>query len=149
ELPEEFHFAAITAPTSELLYQRFVDADLAAVEPVVSLEATYGEVERAWWPWIAALALAAGGVLGWRRWSRRGTGDAGAEARFRVPEPATPFNVIGLLREIHVTNGLAPDEKAELEAAIVALERDYFASEANAPATDLGALAERWVARAR
>jgi hypothetical protein len=147
ELPEEFHFAAIRAPTSELLYQRFVDADLAAVEPVVSLEATYGEVERAWWPWLVALALAAGGVFGWRQWTARGAGAAGVEARYRVPEPATPFNVIGLLREIHVTNGLAPGEKQELEQEIARLERGYFASEAE-PEEDLAAVAGRWVGRA-
>lgn len=149
ELPEEFRFGAVSVPTKELLHQRFVDADLAAVGPVVELEAAYGEVERALWPWFLAAALAAGGFLGWRRWSARGARTAVAEVRFRVPEPATPFSVIGLLREIQATDGLSGGEQAELEQAIAALEREYFAAGAAPAEADLAPLAERWVARAR
>jgi len=148
ELPREFCFGKVATP-GELHYQRFVDADLAAVEPVVSLEATYGEVERPLWPWGLAALLAGGGFFAWRHLRGRTAARTGPTARFRVPEPATPFSVIGLLREIQGSGGLATDEKTELESAIAALERDYFAAAEAQGGADLCALAERWVARAR
>jgi hypothetical protein len=70
------------------------------------------------------------------------------QARFRVPEQATAFNVLGLLRQIHANNGLANDERAELEREIAALEQRFFAADGDAQG-DLKPIAERWTARAR
>jgi hypothetical protein len=131
-----------------MLYQRYVDADLAAVEPVVSLEQRYGERS------LLPLLLAGGALLliGGATWlavrARRGRVATERVARFRVPESVSPFTVIGLLRSIEAHNGVSHAERDELQRQISALERHYFddqpPSGADGP-PDLHAIAERWV----
>ena len=56
ELPKSFTFASVKLPTKEkdgILYQRYNDADLAAVEQTVSLEQRYG-TEGSNWKWYLA-----------------------------------------------------------------------------------------------
>ena len=48
EAPKEFKFAAAKVDGAEMTYQRYVDADLAKVSPVVALESRYGEPTYAW-----------------------------------------------------------------------------------------------------
>jgi hypothetical protein len=147
ELPAEFRFGTPKVAEAKLEYQRFVDADLAAVGPLVALERSYGERGAgALRPWlIGSLAvLGAGGVCFWLLRARRRT--APVAARFRVPEPITPFTVLGLLRDIQARNGIAAQELRELELAIQSIERGYFADDGEGP--ELERLAEEWVERA-
>jgi len=147
ELPEEFEFPAPKVETASLEHYRYVDADLATVEPRVQLERRYGEPRRTWmYALPLALLAAVGFAFAALRLRKR---PAAAEAeRFRIPEQATAFNVLGLLREIHANNGLAPDERVELEQDIETLERHYFAKGGGGE-TDLRAVAVRWASRAR
>src|SRR5262249_56296155 len=46
ELPTTFRFAAVKLPAKEVIYQRYSDADLAAVGEEVSLAKTYGQKRR-------------------------------------------------------------------------------------------------------
>src|SRR5262249_4442787 len=66
-LPTTFRFAAVKLPAKEVIYQRYSDADLAAVGEEVSLEKTYGQRRsRAVWVAVAvgsALLLALGVVI--------------------------------------------------------------------------------------
>ena len=63
-----------------------------------------------------------------------------------MPEPVTPFTVLGLLRDIQHNDGLTEPAKHELAASIQRLERHYFA-EPSADAPDLHAIAADWLAR--
>ncbi|MBV20880.1 MAG: hypothetical protein CMJ61_01805 [Planctomycetaceae bacterium] len=111
------------------------------------MEARYGEVAGpGLWTWLLGTAVALALALGVRsalRSAARGPG----EARFTVPEPLSPFTVIGLLRRIESTNGLTPDSRVELQGQIQNIEEHYF-GEADGTRPDLSEIAQTWVQRA-
>ncbi len=144
--PTRFRFASAKREDTKLVHQRYVDADLATVGAEIDLERRYDDRGFPWlWTLLGVLAVALG-FFGWRR-ALRGRGE-GAVARWRVPEPATPFAVLGLLREIQSGNGLDASAHAELDAEIVRVERQYFAPTPGEP-LDLAAIAQEWVRKAR
>ncbi|MDP6384810.1 MAG: hypothetical protein QGI93_01310 [Planctomycetota bacterium] len=148
QLPDSFAFGStvLAEEEVELTYQRYVDADLASVGQTISLEARYGEVAGpGLWTWLLGTALALALALGVRsalRSAARGPG----EARFTVPEPLSPFTVIGLLRRIESTNGLTPDSRVELQGQIQDIEEHFF-GEADGTRPDLSEIAQTWVQR--
>lgn len=147
-LPERFEFGDPKVDAASSEYFRYVDADLASVERIVPLEHRYGEKRTNWFAWIGAV-VAAGSVAGFVALrARKRPAAERDERRFRTPESPTAFNVLGLLRQIHANNGLAPNERSELEREIETLERRYFAADGEADG-DLRQVAARWVARAR
>ena len=147
ELPDTFTFGSALADGAEMEYQRFVDADLKSVEPIVSLEEHYGKRSLAFllgWA-VAVLGMIAVGGAGFvaLRRTRRTTGPT---VRFRMPESISPFTVIGLLREIEAENGVTEFERTELLAHIERLESFYFEDDQR-ETPDLRAIAETWVRR--
>jgi hypothetical protein len=145
--PTQFEFAGSARDDVKLLFQRYVDADLKEVEQVVALEERYA-APRSIWPWVGGgavgLFLLSGLVYGWRRWSR-GTADH-VEA-FRVPDPLTPFTVLGLLNDIDRKSRLAAGDREDLLRSIHDVEQSYFDRQTNG-APDLAAVADEWVRRA-
>jgi hypothetical protein len=130
-----------------MTYQRYVDADLAKVGPVVSLESRYGEPTYAWAWRLGGGLLAAVLALGAFVALLRSRPKRVRAARFAMPEVVTPFSVLGLLREIEHKNGLSAPQKGELAASIQQLERHYFA-ESNGAEPDLEKIAETWISLA-
>ncbi len=146
ELPATFTFAEPKVETATNERFRYVDADLASVEPTVSLERQYGQASRAWIWWSAGLLVAlVGGFFFLRRVAKP---KAAPKSRFQVPETVTPFTVIGLLRDIQLNNGLAPDARQSLAGDIERIERHYFGDE-RVETPDLRSVAETWAGRAR
>lgn len=145
-LPTTFTFPTPKVETTTVERFRYVDADLASVEPTVSLERTYGEASKSWlWVTVGVIGLAAFVMWFVRRNAKPVVVQAG---RFQVPESPTPFNVIGLLRDIQANDGLAPDARTSLATDIDRIERHYFGDQ-RAEAPDLRGVAQAWVARAR
>ena len=60
-LPKTFQFASAKVPIQEMVYQRYQDADLQAVEQVIPLEKTYATKGANWFLW--SLGLAGSGLL--------------------------------------------------------------------------------------
>jgi len=145
-LPETFTFGTPRVETKELLYQRFVDADLAKAEKTISLDASYGE-RRSRWPMITGLAtlalLAAAGVV----FVLRRRPKMEARARFHLPETVTPFTAIGFLRELATDGVLGETDRTTLASQIESLERFYFADQAGEQ-PDLDAIVSTWLRRA-
>jgi hypothetical protein len=147
EPPKLFHFGSAQIDGAEMTYQRYNDADLVSVGPEVVLGAKIGGGRSAW-PWVAAaagvalLALLAGMVV--RLWRR----PKPVDEAWKLPEPLTPFTVMGLLRQIQRNNGFDAARQAELQDSIAGLERRYFAAEGNGE-FDLKRLAEDWIRRTR
>ncbi len=148
ELPETFEFARAKVATAEVDYQRYVDADLESVEPVISLEARYGETSKAPMALFALFgALALGcGFVGVNAWKKRAVGPRD-ERRFALPDELTPFTVIGFLRDIEGKNGISKAQRADLLAHIRRVETYYF-EENDAEQPDLESIAKTWHQRA-
>ncbi len=146
----QFMFASATVPLEEETWQRYEDADLVAVEQSVTLQEAYDEPSRT--PMYAGLGIAAmvlvGGGLTW--WLlRKPQQTQVAERRFEMPEHATPFNVLSLLKDIERNNGLSPENKNELATSINRIERYFFAEEKDAEVPNLHEVAQSWVRKAR
>jgi len=144
--PETFRFAAAKVDGAEMTYQRYADADLTRVTPVIALNERYGRPSRArvgWAAGAAAVAIALAAAAAAFRAFRPRPGRERVD-RFRMPEPVTPFSVLGLLREIQHDDGLSGPAGRELAASIHRLERHYFA-EPSAAEPDLRAIATAWL----
>jgi hypothetical protein len=144
--PATFRFAKAAVDGAELVYQHYVDADLAKVGPEVSLEATYDRPRYAWLGWVGASLLALV-VVAAVMWKIRSVPRRVALERFQMPERVTPFSVLGLLREIQHNNGFSAPQTQELVSSIERIERCYFA-ESDGDSVDLREVAETWIRRA-
>ena len=142
----KFAFPTPKVSQAEAIYQRYVDADLAKVDPLVDLEANYGDPSRAglWWTLGGLAAVLTLGFLAFRLRPRTATAATG---RFAMPDPVTPFAVLGLLRDIERHNGLAEPKKRELAASIASLESHYFAGSSQTT-PDLDRVASTWIGQA-
>lgn len=146
ERPTSFTFGAAKVETEEEQRFRYVDADLASVGPTIDLEAVYGEERSLLWVWVLALVvLVALVVYGVRSASRP---QVEVEGPGRIPDPLTPFSLLGLLRGIESRDGLSSDQHGALEGEIARLERHFFGDEFEESEPDLRRIAEEWVARA-
>ena len=143
--PTSFRFASAKVDDADMVFQRYVDADLAKVGAEVSLQERYERARYAWAWWagggLLALAFAAFAIRLLRSGPKRL-----ASTRFQMPERVTPFSVLGLLRDIQQNNGLAAPEMQELAGSIEGIERHYFAESGGAP-VDLTRVAESWIRR--
>jgi hypothetical protein len=149
-----FVFPEPKIEVAESILQRYDDADLVTAEQAVAFG---GRIARRFprWPLIAGVAGGSIALLGFLvlLWRALANPTPIGPHRFSVPEPATPFAVLQLLRDIQSTNGLDDRGHAELQDSIERLERTFFADDtaATAPAADhdLTAIAGSWVTRAR
>lgn len=146
EHPKEFQFGSSLIADATMEHQRYVDADLASVEAVISLEQQYGE-PVAMWPWYTGggIAFVIGLVLVYVQLSK--PQEQVIARRFHVPDDVTPFTVIGLLKDIESNNGLNPDRSQELAGTINRLEQYYF-YDRDGDEPDLHNIASDWASKA-
>ena len=151
-LPKTFRFASVKVPTKEkegILYQRYSDADLSAVEQEVSLERRYGTKSNLWlWLLISGGVFGLGllGVLVWLATRPRKLAVMGLQ----LPANLTPFTVLELLQRLKADGPLNPAQRADLEAVILGIEEYYFAADRNGhPPPDLRGIAERFAGAGR
>jgi hypothetical protein len=143
-----FHFPEAAMAGAKMVFKRYADADLVEVEPRLAL-AGLRLRPSPWWQWLVSgvvlLAVAAGAV--W--WLRRHKPETSQEKPIYVlPEPATPFTVMSLLRRMQTDATLRWTEanRAELAQSIQRLEAYFFARERNGdPEPDLAGIGRRWV----
>jgi hypothetical protein len=145
ELPAKLEFPISKIENAKMAYSKYVDADLAAADPITPLLARYGKVDRSrlYYGIIAGFVglVAAGLVI--PRLMRKLLHKPVEET---VQTPAEPFAVLGLLRGIQQDKSLSQSVKDELSAAIRAVEECYFSadSQASSASPDLGSLVIRW-----
>ncbi len=148
ELPTSFTFPAVKLPTKATegtVFQRYVDADLAAVAQTVTLEALYGtkrlavsSTAFAGAAAVAGLVLAAVGLV-----VARVLRPAAVAGGVRLPDTLTPFSVARLLTDVRPTVPAA--RRAELDRDLEVVERGYFA-DGSGDRPDLRRVAEKWAA---
>jgi hypothetical protein len=144
QLPKAFRFPSVKVPAKEVIYQRYDDADLAAVGQDVSLERVYGSKSQAWL-WLLAGGLIIGGLLAallivlLLRTGRK------APTGIELPANLNAFTTLELLQRWRDDDRLTTDQRAAIGRDIEAIERHYFAADlSDEPAPDLRAIALRW-----
>ena len=144
-LPDSLQFPKAKTDVAKITYQKYVDADLAAAEPVTPLLARYGKVDRTrqYYTIAAVLGSLLVAGIGLPRLMRS---VAPAKVEKIAEIPSEPFAVLGLLRSIEQEKSLNPSLKDELAEAIRSVEESYFsavmAEKGTAP--ELGVLVARW-----
>ena len=146
DLPKTFDFGSPKLEVKEAIYQRYDDADLATVESTVVLGKRYGKTSKAWIWILSIVVIACGGCVA-LLWLRPRREQAKEQHKYHVPENITPFTVLGLLRQIQLTNGLDQRGHEELNSTIDQLEHSYFYEDQQAT-DDLREIANVWVTRA-
>jgi hypothetical protein len=146
ETPPNFRFGKARDGETKMVYQRYSDADLVAVEQVISLEAQYGQGSSSWLWWLVggSVALLVLGFVVVRRLRRPPTDD---RCRWQLPETVTPFTILGLLERLRHEARLSEAQRGELMQSIRQLEQCYFAAsdgEGNGD-VDLRKVAESWL----
>ncbi|MFK7767278.1 MAG: hypothetical protein AB8B55_08660 [Mariniblastus sp.] len=144
--PKTFDFpTADTDQLKEVVYQRYVDADLASVEGTVNLEEKYGKKSYAWMIWAAVGALVLLTLLtGLTVWLMARPKKEKPKSRLDFDNELSPFAAISLLQEIHANNGMSEGKKNELAAAIDQLEAHYFGQSETAGSPDLKSEVKKW-----
>ena len=144
--PKTFAFASSKMAETEMLFQRFADADLVEVDRIVDLEEAYGQASYAWLGRggvAVMLVLIAGAVI--LMVANRGRKHAPAEA-FAMPDDVNAFTVLGLLKQIRAHHGVDQEGRQELAQAIAHLEVEFFSNRGSHP-SDLETLARTWIQR--
>jgi hypothetical protein len=127
---------------NQMSYQRYRDADLVPATQILSLEETYKVSNYGRWIWgTLGLLILVTTMIAIRRvlLRRRPTAVRGIP----IPDPLTPFTLLGFLRRIDSSNGLSPDRRLSLAQTIEMVERYYFA-DSPGETPDLRAIAETW-----
>ncbi len=139
-----FRFGRSRAAGAEMVYQRYVDADLSAVTEEVDLENLAGR-RAARWPWFAAglCGVAILGAVALVRRLRRTA--APVRAAYELPSDLNPFSVLTLLRRMRRDARLA-ELAGPLDESIARIEQHFFNRGAG-DAPDLRQLAEGFVRR--
>ena len=147
--PKEFRFATPRFETIDMTYQRYNDADLVKVEPIVSLEQRYGQPDRTWmWAVPLGMVTVLGGLAVLVRLTRRDDAHSFDDV-MALPATLGPFNTLTLLKALRDRPHWTPDQTRALEAEIEALEQRYFAESADpTPNAELRARAAHWLRRA-
>ena len=144
-----FTFASSRVEDASVTYQRFIDADLASVEQLISLERAYGEARNPWLMWLTGAAIVIVGLVLVLRLSRHQRRNED-QAVFTRPESVTPFTVLGLLKDIERNNGMNKASLQELTTSINRLETYYFhghSADGNSNAPDLDGVLDEWIRR--
>ena len=145
--PETFAFSVPNSDvtTSEVVYQRFNDADLVSVESNIRLLNTYSTPNYTLWILLglgAVLAAIATIAAMMRRPQVAETITSG----FLRPDVVTPFSTIGFLRQINQSAQLKDVERSELTETLDSLEQAYFRK--GGPVTiNLQDIIDRWYKR--
>ena len=145
ENPTSFKFPAPAEASTEVVYQRYDDADLMTATQEVQLLGSYFEPAGIGWWWFALPALL---LLAFALWFRARRTKTFAEATgLELPSRINPLTVLGLLSELRRAPNLDAGKRAELDEAIARIERHYF-GEWESEVPDLQNIAEHWVRRA-
>lgn len=115
-------------------YKRYEDADLMVVDNEIAL-AGIPLNPRPLWQWIlmGVIVVAAFNGVGWVVRNRAGEAEI-ETSLYELPEPVTPFAVIGLLRDMRSDRRLKwnIDQQHELDRTISQLESYYLVNPATA-----------------
>jgi len=107
---------------------------------------------RPWWHWAVGGLLLGGLVLLGSWWLRRKVVESQPRApAYALPQPASPFAVLQLLRRMEADGIFRANDsqRTELNAEILRLETHYFGRSQNGNGElDLTGVGRRWVERA-
>jgi len=146
--PLSFKFPEPVSANVKTVYKRYADADLIEVQPMLAL-AGVPLRPRPLWQWLtmaAVFIVVIGGAALWLR--KHQPAVASHKPLYTLPEPATAFSLIALLRRMEADQTLPWKEvdRAELGKDIRQLETHFFSRQRNGdPDPNLANIGRRWV----
>jgi hypothetical protein len=144
----QFKFPEPVAANVKAVYKRYADADLVEVQPMLALTGVSLR-PRPWWHWAIMVGLGIIVVGTGAIWLRNQKPKRVSERpRYALPEPATAFSLIALLRRMEADGSISwkDSDRAELDASIRQLETHYFSRERNGHTEpDLASIGRHWV----
>jgi hypothetical protein len=142
ELPKTFTFADIELPTKEKSYQRYEDANLTRVEPLVSLEKRYGKKSNLPYIFGALIAVSAVflAVLVLALVLLRKPAPVKESA---IPKDVNAFTLLQFLESLNQQCKIPERDRADWQADLTTIEAHYF-GDTTTSAPDLTALAQKW-----
>ena len=144
---QDFRFAEPRDSSVQSVYQRYDDADLVTAKIDVDLLAKYGEEGGFPWLWLlSGVGLLALGFVGFR--AMGGLPEEAQAEVIAIPKELTPFNVIGLLRQVREADGITERQRDEIDDTVTRIERFYFDEESRGERPDLPRIAQEWASRA-
>jgi hypothetical protein len=148
--PTAFDFPEPNIELKEVVYQRYVDADLAVVTPSISLEEKYGKPSYGWLiALIAGLGCLAMLVVGLIIWLVTRAGKSTRQIQPEINGSLSPFAAISMLQDIHSNNGLTDSKKTELQHSINRLEEYYFGQHNGDELPDLASEVKKWTKQSK
>ena len=149
--PAKFSFPSPIAETKEVVYQRYEDADLAAVEPTVSLKRGYrraGPINFAaiLTGIVAVLGVVLLAALAWLVVRKR---EQNRPQPLQVDDAITPFAALSVLRQLERDNGYSDPQRRELVTLIDRIESNYFGRQEPDTEVALAAEVRKWASRAK
>ena len=152
--PEAFHFAGPIADSTQVIYQRYDDADLMTATQQISLAGAYtGGKGLKWWWLVAPVGLALLFALMARIF--RGAPRVEIDDSLRMPDDLSPFSVLAFLRQARSSPRLVATAREDLDSTVHAIERHFFGdadgptgSTAGTRAPDLALIIREWHAKA-
>ncbi|HRV80503.1 MAG TPA: hypothetical protein P5218_03655, partial [Planctomycetota bacterium] len=145
--PTQCRFAVPKDDATQVVYQRYDDADLVTAGVDVNLLAKYASQQASRWYWLPIGALLAAFLWVLMRSISRAPEPTQSET-LMLPTDLTPFNVISLLRRVQSAPHLAEPQRRELEATVQRIERYYFGQTPAGDQPDLTSIAQQWLRRA-
>ena len=147
----QFKFPEPVSANVKPVYKRYADADLIEVQPMLAL-AGVPLRPRPLWQWLMMAGIGVVVIGGAAIWLRRHQPALATDKPLYVlPEPATAFSLIALLRKMEsdATLPWKETERVELGQDIRKLETHFFSRERNGhPEPDLTHIGRRWVEHA-
>lgn len=148
--PKSFEFPQSELELNEMVFQRYIDADLASVEATVNLEARYGKPNYTLLIWIGIGAVLIGFLfIGFVVWLATRKVKDSSPSNLEFYNNLSPFAAISLLQDIHANNGLSDGKKAELASAIDRLEAHYFGQTDDVSDPDIVSEVKKWTRQTR
>jgi hypothetical protein len=146
-VPETFVFSEPKdkVTTTEVVYQRFNDADIVSVGPSIKLVENYARTNYGMWALLGVLTAVVFGVA--YQLMTPKTSIVVEGQTLAMPETLNAFSAIGFLQQLQQSSKFNSEQRSELQSTVKQLELAYF-RQGEGGVTNLKELLQSWLQKA-